>query len=113
MFELVTGEYLFQPKNSIKYSKDADHLAQIVELLGHFPRTLMRGKYAENLFNKRGEIRGIKTLNIWLLKDVLIEKYHMAEDDARDLAQFLGPMLEIDIKRRASAKDCLRHPWLN
>ena len=109
---MITGEYLFQPKHSGKFSKDADHLAQMIELLGHFPRPLMRGKYADDLFNKRGEIRGIKALNIWLLKDVLIEKYHFKEEDATGLTQFLLPMLEIDYKRRATAKECLEHPWL-
>jgi serine/threonine protein kinase len=70
------------------------------------------GTFSNELFNKRGEIRGIKALNIWLLKDVLIEKYHMGVAEAGEIAAFLLPMLQIDTRQRATAKECLEHPWL-
>jgi serine/threonine protein kinase len=37
LFELLTGEYLFDPQGQGNlFSKDDDHMAQIVELLGDF-----------------------------------------------------------------------------
>jgi len=37
VFELVTGDYLFEPKKGKSYSKNEDHLALIAELIGECP----------------------------------------------------------------------------
>jgi len=34
IFELVTGDYLFDPKHGKMYNKNDDHLASISELIG-------------------------------------------------------------------------------
>jgi hypothetical protein len=36
-----------------------DHIAQIIELVGHFPRFLMRGRQVDQIFNRRGEYKHI------------------------------------------------------
>jgi serine/threonine-protein kinase SRPK3 len=52
---LLTGEYLFDPKESRTYRKDEDHVAQMIELLGEFPTQFVRsGMYANEIFNSRG-----------------------------------------------------------
>ncbi len=38
LFELVTGDLLFDPRSGRDYDRDEDHLAQFVELLGRMPR---------------------------------------------------------------------------
>lgn len=38
IFELVTGDYLFEPRKGKTYSKNDDHLAQIIELCGKMPK---------------------------------------------------------------------------
>ena len=54
-FELLTGDYLFDPKSGPKYSKDDDHIAQIIELLGGYPRHLaLSGKHSQEIFNRKG-----------------------------------------------------------
>ena len=40
IFELITGEFLFEPRKTQTYSKDDDHLAQMIELLGRMPKNL-------------------------------------------------------------------------
>lgn len=40
IFELVTGDFLFEPRKGETYDKDDDHLAQMIELLGRMPKTL-------------------------------------------------------------------------
>ena len=42
MFEMATGDFLFEPRNSSNknYSQDDDHLAQMMELLGPMPRSM-------------------------------------------------------------------------
>jgi serine/threonine-protein kinase SRPK3 len=53
-FELLTGDYLFHPKESKHFTRDDDHLAQMIELIGHFPRSAIRGEHAEDFFNRKG-----------------------------------------------------------
>ena len=56
IFELITGgDYLFDPASGSRYSKDDDHIAQIIELMGEFPKSLaFSGKYSSDFFNRRG-----------------------------------------------------------
>lgn len=56
MFELLTAEYLFDPQGQGElFSKDDDHMAQIIELLGDFSLDVkMGGKYSRELFDHSG-----------------------------------------------------------
>jgi len=113
VFELVTGDYLFDPKASEEYPRDEDHLALFVELLGPIPMKLIsRSRRAMTYFNRRGELRHIKSLRYWGLADVLTQKYHMHPVEARNLASFLLPMLHLQPEDRISAQKALEHPWL-
>ena len=54
-FELATGDYLFEPHSGEDYSRDEDHLAHIIELLGPIPKHIaLGGKYSREFFNKKG-----------------------------------------------------------
>jgi hypothetical protein len=57
IFELLTGgDYLFDPQPGNRYSKDDDHIAQIIELVGEFPKSVaFSGKYSSEFFNRKGE----------------------------------------------------------
>ncbi|KAM3499037.1 hypothetical protein MY10362_007679 [Beauveria mimosiformis] len=112
IFELITGDYLFDPQSGTKYGKDDDHVAQIIELLGPFPRTCLTGKWAQEIFNRRGELRNIHRLRHWALPDVLREKYHFKEDEAKRISAFLSPMLELIPDKRANAGGMAAHSWL-
>lgn len=113
-FELATGDYLFEPHTGDQYSRDEDHIAHIVELLGDIPRKIvLSGKYSRDFFNKKGELRHITKLKRWALHDVLMEKYEWPESEADAFASFLLPMMTFDPERRATAAQCLQHEWLN
>merc|ERR1711879_457528 len=104
LFELVTGDYLFDPKASEEYPRDEDHLALFTELLGPMPMALIaRGRKSATYFNPRGELRHIKSLRSWPLEDVLQQKYHMHQYEAIDLASFLGGMLRLQPEERQTA----------
>jgi len=112
-FELATGDYLFDPKASEDYSRDEDHLALYMELLGKIPKKLVeKGKNSKQYFNRQGDLKHIKALRFWGLDDVLKKKYRMNPVLARSFANFLMPMLAVDPEKRASALDLLQHPWL-
>lgn len=113
IFELVTGDFLFEPDEGHSYGKDDDHIAQIIELLGPFPDYLLeKGKYTKKLFNSKKQLRNISKLKYWPLKDVLTEKYKIDADDAKQISDFLLPMLELDPRLRADAGGLVNHPWL-
>ncbi|XP_063952940.1 SRSF protein kinase 3-like isoform X1 [Lytechinus pictus] len=112
-FELACGDYLFEPHSGENYSRDEDHIAHIIELVGHIPKHIaLSGKYSRDFFNKKGELRNIQKLKPWSLFHVLTEKYEWPEEDAKEFASFLHPMLEFDPAKRATAKESLSHPWL-
>ncbi|TLS22412.1 uncharacterized protein PpBr36_10005 [Pyricularia pennisetigena] len=114
VFELITGDYLFDPQSGTKYGKDDDHIAQIIELLGPFPKSLcLSGKWSQEIFNRKGELRNIHRLRHWALPDVLKEKYHFKEEEAKRIAEFLLPMLELVPEKRANAGGMAAHQWLD
>ena len=55
-FEMATGDYLFEPHSGDDYSRDEDHLAHIIELIGPIPRHIaFAGHYSREFFNKKGK----------------------------------------------------------
>uniref|UniRef100_A0A665TUN5 non-specific serine/threonine protein kinase n=1 Tax=Echeneis naucrates TaxID=173247 RepID=A0A665TUN5_ECHNA len=143
-FELATGDYLFEPHSGEDYSRDEDHLALMIELLGKIPRhyalsgkysqeyftkrdhialiiellgtvprkLIMTGKYSKDFFTKKGDLKHITKLKPWGLLEVLIDKYEWPREEAECFTDFLHPMLELIPEKRATAAECLRHPWL-
>ena len=60
-FELATGDYLFEPHSGEDYSRDEDHIAHIVELMGPVPVDIAHsGRYSREFFNKRGRARAAR-----------------------------------------------------
>ena len=114
IFELITGDYLFDPQSGTKYGKDDDHIAQIIELLGPFPKLLSgTGKWSAEIFNRKGELRNIHRLRHWALSDVLHEKYHYSAEEAKRISDFLLPMLDLIPNDRANAGGVASHSWLD
>ncbi|KAF7240189.1 SRSF protein kinase 3 [Varanus komodoensis] len=113
-FELATGDYLFEPHSGEDYTRDEDHIAHIVELLGDIPpHFALSGRYSREYFNRRGELRHIKNLKHWGLYEVLVEKYEWPLEQAAQFTDFLLPMMEYIPEERATAAQCLEHPWLH
>ncbi|KAM8863215.1 SRSF protein kinase 1a [Spinachia spinachia] len=113
-FELATGDYLFEPHSGEDYSRDEDHLALMIELLGKIPRHYaLSGKYSQEYFTKRGDLKHITKLKPWGLLEVLVDKYEWPREEAECFTDFLLPMLELIPEKRATAAECLLHPWLN
>jgi len=115
VFELVTGDFLFDPKESKsgRHTRDEDHLALMMELLGKMPKKVTtQGKLSKDYFNKNGQLRNIRELEDWGLESVLYEKYHLSAEEARSLTSFLLPMLDLNAATRITAREALRHEWL-
>ena len=114
IFELITGDFLFEPRKGHNFDKDDDHLAQMMEILGKMPKNFASsGRLSKRFFDKTGHLLKIRGLQHWPLKKVLMEKYRFIESEAESLADFLLPMLGWYPEKRATAKEMLDHPWLN
>jgi serine/threonine-protein kinase SRPK3 len=114
IFELTTGDFLFDPHSGKDYDRDEDHLALMMELLGPLPMELInKGMFAGEFYTKKGELKHIKRLNFWSLRDVLREKYKVPPHQAEEMSSFLLPMLYYDPARRISAREALRHSFVN
>lgn len=75
------GDLLFDPREARdrSYSRDEDHLALMMELLGPMPVSMtVRGRHTPRFFEREGRhLKRIKQLNYWPLNHVLVEKYDM------------------------------------
>ncbi|KAH1090951.1 hypothetical protein J1N35_018208 [Gossypium stocksii] len=113
-FELATGDVLFDPHSGENYDRDEDHLALMMELLGIMPRKIaLGGRYSRDFFNRYGDLRHIRRLRFWPLDKVLMEKYNFSEQDAKDMADFLIPILDFAPEKRPTVAQCLNHPWIS
>jgi len=113
-FELLTGDFLFDPKTGDNWSRNEDHLALVVELLGDLPSKefALSGRYSKDFFNNNGKLKNIKKLEYWDLTGVLTKKYKLDEEEADEIASFLLPMLTWEPSLRWSATKALEHFWI-
>ncbi|CDQ73421.1 unnamed protein product [Oncorhynchus mykiss] len=113
-FELATGEYLFEPHSGDNFSREEDHIAHIIELLGPLPSQFaLSGRNSRRYFNHKGHLRRISRLKPWSLCEILLDKYEWPRDQAVQFSAFLLTMLEPLPEKRATAAQCLKHPWIS
>ncbi|KAF7377454.1 hypothetical protein MSAN_00167100 [Mycena sanguinolenta] len=121
LFELLTGgDYLFDPApaprgagGKPKYTKDDDHMAQIIELLGNLPDHVRKsGRWSGEFFDPKGKLLHIPNLRPWPLPAVLHDKYLFPQPEADAISDFLLPMLQLDPEQRMSAGELVQHEWL-
>jgi len=75
MFELLTGDFLFEPKSSEVHDKDDDHLAQMFEMLQKFPKEwLLSGKRSPNFIDEEGNLLRVQESEHYPIWNVLSEK---------------------------------------
>ncbi|CAK5072745.1 unnamed protein product [Meloidogyne enterolobii] len=112
-FELATGDYLFEPHSHPLWSRDEDHLAHIIELLGPLPTEVFkRGRFWKDFFHRSGRLLRIPTLRPWPLIEVLADKYSFKPKEAFSFCNFLLPLLELEPERRAKAAIAQNNEWL-
>jgi len=109
IFELLTGEFMFDPKAGDDFTREEDHLALISELLGGLPPSVSRGpgKYRSMYFDSHGRLRNIHDLRYKPLKTVLHRRHNFSLAKSEEIAAFLLPMIAIDPTARATAREML------
>ncbi|XP_010170576.1 SRSF protein kinase 3 [Antrostomus carolinensis] len=113
-FEMATGECLFDPQPGKYFSRDDDHVARIIELLGRIPPQIaFSWKKATKFFSRPGALLRISRLSPRSLHSILLDRHHWAKHQVPPFASFLLPALQYAPERRATAAQCLQHAWLS
>ena len=109
----MTNNFLFKPKKISGIRKDEDHLFQMIETLGPMDKDFATGgKESGGFFNKKGKLLNGSPKQHVPMRVLLTEKYGYPAEEAAAAEEFLLPMLAYEPKYRASAKQCLQHPWV-
>ena len=118
VFELITGDFLFNPRPGQGYKKNDDHLALFMEMLGPMPKNMaMQGNMFDHYFQKNPStgkyiFRRIHDLKQVDLRRLLIYRYQIKPKESEMLADFLLKILKWHPKDRPTAQSMLSHPWL-
>ncbi|XP_069499333.1 SRSF protein kinase 3-like [Ambystoma mexicanum] len=113
-FEMATASYLFEPQAGKYFSRNDDHIACIVELLGQIPpRIALSGTNSQAFFNRQGDLLRIPYLYPCSLHETLVGRHKWQKTEAELFSSFLLPMLQYASEKRATAEQCLQHPWIN
>ena len=66
-------------------------MAKFIEVCGKMPKNFVeRGEYSKKYFDKKGKLKRIGKINHINLKDVLVQKHHLKENEAQALWDFLN-----------------------
>ncbi|NXX44775.1 SRPK kinase, partial [Tricholaema leucomelas] len=113
-FEMATGERLFDPQPGKYFSRDDDHVAQIIELLGRIPpQTAFSWNKSTKFFSRPGALLRISRLSPRNLHSLLTDRHGWTKHEVTSFTNFLLPALQYAPERRATAAQCLQHAWLS
>ncbi len=113
LYELCTGEILFNPHASKRGSTDFHHLEMIINLCGEFKsKDINKSKYYKKFFKKDKLVNidyddDFKDTTFTKIKNKLIE--HDIHDDL--LVDLLESMLKLTANERPSINRILTHQW--
>ncbi|KAI1234492.1 hypothetical protein IHE44_0003546 [Lamprotornis superbus] len=112
-FEMATGERLFDPQPGKYFSRDDDHVARIIELLGRIPPEIVFSwNKSTKFFSRPGALLRLSRLFPRSLPGILADRHGWTPREAAAFAAFLLPALHYAPERRASAAQSLRHAWI-
>ncbi len=114
LYELATGEILFDPHSDERGSTNFNHLEMIIHLCGDFNGSLGSSKYYKNYF-KNDKLKGIeyKDDKDKSTFDKLNKKLLSHNINDPLLVKFIENMIKISPRKRPSVKELLQDPWLS
>lgn len=111
-FELATGDYLFDPRPTNSTTRDEDHIARMMELLGPIPKEVIEnGLRKRKFFDSQGRFlkRQFQDYDIYSL---LVNNHEFPEPVANIFANFLESLLDYNPETRPTALECLKHNFI-
>ena len=116
IFEILTGDILFNPNKDVNISRDMYHIISIQELCGNFSRNFINSCEKKKMFfDNKGKLKNASLINNISITDKLNnklkEKYDLNE--IKTLVDLLNQMLLYDPNKRIDIKTCLNHKWFD
>lgn len=114
LYELLTGEVLFDPSKKRRFNRDRSHLYEMMVRLGRIPDYLLNKSNRKNIFYKNnGLLKGTYLITPKPLDKLLINKLKnrkdMNDDDIFCVLDFMYNVLQYDPEKRFDARKCLSH----
>ena len=111
LYELIVGDFLFDPDKDKSKSRDYYHLLEISKVSGKFPKKFLKStRYWKSFFDKDYDLKDTEYRSYYDW-DELLE--NVKDDNNRNqIKNLLEGMLKIDPKLRFSSQDILNHLWL-
>lgn len=107
IFELLTGNCLFNPKYGKCYTEDDDHLTQIFEIAPGDISCYQDSAYYASYFDDKHQPLYIKNIKKKSLSNILIQDYKFDKENAILWSDFILYMLNIDYLKRPSAREII------
>jgi serine/threonine-protein kinase SRPK3 len=113
LYELLTGEILFDPDDSDN-KEEYNHLKLIIELCGNFKLDYLKTtKYYKDYFDKDGKLKDFNISEIKDIKEQLHKKLKNKEiDDLNECIDLLSKMIKLSFRQRVVIDEILAHRWL-
>lgn len=112
LYELLVGEFLFDPSKDKNKTRDYYHLLEMSKVSGRFSKKFLKTtKHWKKFFDKEGDLQDIEFREFYDW-DELLEKIE-DKNERTQLIDLLKKMLDINPSTRISAEDLLKHNWLN
>jgi serine/threonine-protein kinase SRPK3 len=116
IYELLTGEILFEPDKKKGFSRDRHHLYDIQKFFGRIPEYLLNDAKKRNVFYKNnGLLKGIYTSEYIPFSKFIIEKLGDNADinEIYLLIDLLYKLFEYDPIKRLTAKQVINHNFFD
>ena len=112
LYELINGQFLFDPDKDKTYSRDYYHLIEISKVSGRFSKKFLKTtKHYKKFFERTGDIYDTEFREYYDHNE-LFDK--VKDEKVKGLViDLISKMLKIDPKERISITDILSHEWLN
>lgn len=107
VYELLTGECLFNPKKGKFYGCNDDHIASIMEVIDTDLSCYKESEVYQDYF-KDDQLQYISNVKPISLKKILIRNHYFTRVDATEWSEFIMSMLAIDYRKRPSARYMLK-----
>jgi serine/threonine-protein kinase SRPK3 len=115
LYELVTGEIMFEPEKQIGFNRNRHHVNDIQKIFGPIPdKVIEQIEDKAVMFRKNNLMKNKMSFRVMPLTSILKNKMigdYVGTEDFYMMCDLLYRMMEYDCDKRLSIEECLAHGW--